>query len=118
DGNFNRTLTPFAFQSERRTLWENRDLYYSMSPIFFANNITGALLLYHGADDQNVGTFPIHSWRLFETMESLGKKTSLYVYPYEEHGPAAEETLMDLWARWTAWLDLYVKNAAQENSTS
>lgn len=111
DGNFNRTLTPFAFQSERRTLWQARDTYLSMSPFFHANNLTGALLLYHGADDQNVGTFLINSWRLYEAMEALGKTASLYVYPYEDHGPATRETLLDLWARWSAWLDTYVKDA-------
>jgi dipeptidyl aminopeptidase/acylaminoacyl peptidase len=111
DGNFNRTLTPFAFQSERRSLWEAPEIYIQMSPMFHANDLTGALLMYHGEHDQNVGTFPINSWRLFEAMEALGKTASLYVYPYEDHGPATEETLLDLWARWSAWLDKYVKNA-------
>jgi dipeptidyl aminopeptidase/acylaminoacyl peptidase len=114
DGNSNRTLTPFSFQSERRTLWQAKDVYLNMSPFFHANHLSGALLMYHGEHDQNVGTFPIHSWRLFEAMEALGKTTSLYVYPYEDHGPATEETLLDLWGRWTAWLDKYVKNAGQE----
>ena len=114
DGNSNRTLTPFSFQSERRTLWQARELYLEMSPFFYADHMSGALLMYHGADDQNVGTFPIHSWRLFEALEALDKTASLYVYPFEEHGPATEETLLDLWARWTAWLDLYVKNPGKE----
>ena len=114
DGNNNRTLTPFSFQSERRTLWQARELYLEMSPFFYADHMSGALLMYHGADDQNVGTFPIHSWRLFEALEALDKTASLYVYPFEEHGPATEETLLDLWARWTAWLDLYVKNPGKE----
>ena len=114
DGNSNRTLTPFSFQSERRTLWQARELYLEMSPFFYADHMSGALLMYHGADDQNVGTFPIHSWRLFEALEALDKTASLYVYPFEEHGPATQETLLDLWARWTAWLDLYVKNPGKE----
>ena len=114
DGNANRTLTPFSFQSERRTLWEAKDVYLEMSPFFQADHISGALLMYHGEHDQNVGTFPIHSWRLFEALESLGKTASLYFYPYEGHGPATQETLLDLWARWTAWLDKYVKNAGEE----
>ncbi len=109
DGNNNRTLTPFSFQSERRTLWEARDLYLEMSPFFEADHMIGALLMYHGEHDQNVGTFPIHSWRFFEALEALGKTASLYFYPYEGHGPATEETLLDLWARWIAWLDKYVK---------
>ena len=32
------------------------------------------------------------------------------MYPLEDHGPATKETLLDLWARWAAWLDKYVKN--------
>ncbi|MCH7716353.1 MAG: prolyl oligopeptidase family serine peptidase [Gemmatimonadetes bacterium] len=118
DGNNNRTLTPFSFQSERRTLWQAREVYLEMSPFFYADHMTGALLMYHGEHDQNVGTFPIHSWRLFEALEALGKTASLYVYPFEEHGPATEETLLDLWARWTAWLDKYVKNAGDEEKVT
>jgi dipeptidyl aminopeptidase/acylaminoacyl peptidase len=114
DGNNNRTLTPFSFQNERRTLWQAQDVYLEMSPFFHADHMNGALLMYHGEHDQNVGTFPIHSWRLFEAMEALGKTASLYVYPFEDHGPATRETLLDLWARWTAWLDEYVKSADQE----
>ena len=113
DGNYNRTLTPLAFQSERRSIWDDLDLYVDMSPLLHADNLHGALLMYHGEHDQNVGTFPIHSWRLFESLEFLGKTASLYVYPYEDHGPVTEETTLDLWARWTAWLDKYVKNANQ-----
>jgi len=114
DGNNNRTLTPFSFQNERRSLWEATEVYLEMSPFFNADHMNGALLMYHGAHDQNVGTFPIHSWRLFEAMEALGKTSSLYVYPFEDHGPATQETLLDLWARWTAWLDKYVKNAGTD----
>jgi dipeptidyl aminopeptidase/acylaminoacyl peptidase len=112
-GNYNRTLTPFAFQSERRTLWEAREVYLAMSPLLYANNLTGALLLYHGAQDQNVGTFPINSWRLFDALQALDKTAALYVYPYEDHGQQARETLLDMWARWTAWLDTYVRNAGE-----
>jgi dipeptidyl aminopeptidase/acylaminoacyl peptidase len=110
DGNYNRTLTPLDFQSERRTLWDARDTYISMSPLLFANNLTGALLMYHGLGDQNVGTDPINSPRLFHALNGLGKTVSMYLYPFEDHGPATLETQLDLWARWTAWLDKYVKN--------
>jgi dipeptidyl aminopeptidase/acylaminoacyl peptidase len=112
DGNYNRTLTPLAFQTERRDLWEAKDVYLSMSPLLHANNLTGALLLYHGLSDQNVGTDPINSPRLFQALNGLGKTTAMYLYPFEDHGPATKETLLDLWARWTAWLDKYVKNAS------
>ncbi len=118
DGNANRTLTPFSFQNERRTLWEAKDVYLEMSPFFQADHLSGALLIYHGEHDQNVGTFPIHSWRLFEALEALGKTASLYFYPYEDHGPATQESLLDLWARWTAWLDKYVKGVAEEEGVT
>jgi dipeptidyl aminopeptidase/acylaminoacyl peptidase len=81
-----------------------------MSPLLYANNITGALLMYHGKFDQNVGTSPINSERLFHVLAGLGKPVSMYMYPLEDHGPTAKETLLDLWARWAAWLDKYVMN--------
>jgi dipeptidyl aminopeptidase/acylaminoacyl peptidase len=110
DGAYNRTLTPIGFQSERRDLWEARDVYLGMSPFLYANNLTGALLMYHNLADQNVGTDPTNSIRLYHALNGLGKTTALYMYPYEDHGPVAKETLLDLWARWAAWLDKYVKN--------
>ena len=110
DGNYNRTLTPFGFQNERRTLWEAPNVYFDMSPLFYANHLTGALLMYHNLHDQNVGTDPINSERLFEAVNELGKTAAMYRYPFEDHGPVAKETLLDMWARWGAWLDKYVKN--------
>ena len=107
-GNYNRTLTPLAFQSEQRTLFEARSTYLDMSPILYAENLSGALLMYAGMDDQNVGTDPINTVRMFSVMESIGKPAALYMYPYEDHGQVARETLMDQWARWIAWLDKYV----------
>lgn len=109
DGNYNRTLTPMAFQSETRILWEARETYMAMSPILYADQMTGALLMYHGAEDQNVGTDPINSVRMFHALLGLGKPVAMYMYPYEDHGPAARETLLDMWARWVPWLDKYVK---------
>ena len=70
--------------------------------------------MYHGLDDQNVGTDPINSPRLFGALEALGKPAALYMYPYEDHGPLARETHLDLWARWVAWLDKYVKGEAKQ----
>jgi dipeptidyl aminopeptidase/acylaminoacyl peptidase len=114
DGAYNRTLTPNGFQSERRLLWDAPNVYLDMSPFLKANRLSGALLMYHGMHDQNVGTDPINSIRLFHALNGLGKITALYMYPFEDHGPAARETLLDLWARWAAWLDKYVKNPAPE----
>jgi len=111
DGAYNRTLTPLGFQTERRDLYQGRETYLGMSPFLYANNLTGALLMYHGMDDQNVGTDPINSTRLFHVLNGLGKTASLYMYPYEDHGPATQETIMDLWGRWVSWMDTYVKNA-------
>ena len=119
DGNYNRTLTPLHFQSERRTLWEAKDVYISMSPFLQANNLTGSLLMYHGLHDQNVGTDPIHSPKLFHALNGLNKEAAMYLYPFEDHGPASEETLLDLWARWTAWLDKHlVETPTQRNVIS
>ena len=117
-GNYNRTLTPLHFQGERRTLWEARDVYLSMSPMMYANNLTGALLLYHGLHDQNVGTDPIHSPKLFHALNGLDKEVAMYLYELEDHGPAARETLLDLWARWTAWLDKHLLMDTRPNVIS
>jgi dipeptidyl aminopeptidase/acylaminoacyl peptidase len=110
DGAYNRTLTPLGFQSEQRDLWTAPNVYLGMSPFLYANNLTGALLMYHGLHDQNVGTDPDNSIRLFHALNGLGKTAAMYLYPLEDHGPASKETLLDLWARWAAWLDKYVKN--------
>ncbi len=110
DGAYNRTLTPIGFQTERRDLWEAPNVYLGMSPFLYANNLTGALLMYHNLADQNVGTDPTNSLRLYHALNGLGKTTALYLYPYEDHGPVARETLLDMWARWAAWLDKYVKH--------
>lgn len=119
DGNYNRTLTPLHFQSERRTLWEAREVYIAMSPFLQADDLTGSVLLYHGLHDQNVGTDPIHSPKLFHALNGLDKDAAMYLYPFEDHGPASEETLLDLWARWTAWLDKHLlETPAQQNVIS
>ncbi|WP_396214230.1 S9 family peptidase [Gemmatimonas sp.] len=111
DGAYNRTLTPNGFQSERRDIWAGRQTYLDMSPFLYADQLNGALLMYHSTEDQNVGTDPINSTRMYHALMGLGKTTSLYMYPYEDHGPIAKETVLDQWGRWVAWLDKYVKNA-------
>ncbi len=116
DGAYNRTLTPFTFQAETRNLWEARDTYLGMSPFLYANQIEAPLLLVHNQDDTNVGTNPIQSQRLFEALNGLGKTAQLVEYPYEDHGPAARETVLDYWARALTWFDRYVKNAAPQQA--
>lgn len=113
-GNYNRTLTPITFQRERRVLWESRESYITMSPILWAERIDGALLMYHGADDTNVGTWPINSKRMFHALNGLDKTAALYFYPYEGHGQSGRETLLDMWTRWSEWLDMHVKYADKE----
>ena len=115
DGMYNRTLTPFAFQNERRTLWEARDTYFEMSPFLQADRLSGALLMYHSLEDQNVGTDPISSIRMMQALQGQGKAASLFLYPYEDHGPATRETDLDQWARWLAWFDVYVKNPQKKD---
>jgi dipeptidyl aminopeptidase/acylaminoacyl peptidase len=113
DGMYNRTLTPNAFQSERRDFWTAQQTYTEMSPFFYADQIQGAVLMYHSLEDTNVGTDAISAIRMMQALRAHGKKAALYLYPYEGHQPAAKETELDQWARWTAWLDIYVKNAGQ-----
>jgi dipeptidyl aminopeptidase/acylaminoacyl peptidase len=82
-----------------------------MSPFFRADKISGALLLYHNGEDQNVGTALISSIRMFAALQGLGKTAALYVHPYEDHSVATFASDLDQWARWVAWMDTYVKNA-------
>ncbi len=111
DGMSNRSLTPTAFQSERRDFWTAQETYLEMSPFMQADKIQGALLMYHSMEDTNVGTDPIASVRMMQALRANGKTAALFLYPYEGHQPAAKETELDQWARWTAWLDIYVKHA-------
>jgi dipeptidyl aminopeptidase/acylaminoacyl peptidase len=112
NGAYNRTLTPFGFQAERRTFWSAPATYLDMSPFLAADQINTPLLLYHGADDNNSGTWPMQSERLMDALVALGKDAALYMYPYESHTPRAIETKLDLWARWIDWFDRYVKSPA------
>ena len=115
DGAYNRTLTPNNFQSERRDFWEAKDTYLGMSPFMYANHLSGALLMYLGEEDQNVGTDPTNSIRLLHALQGMGKTAALYIYPYEDHGQVTKESILDQWARFTAWLDLYVKNSGSKD---
>jgi dipeptidyl aminopeptidase/acylaminoacyl peptidase len=110
DGMYNRSLTPFGFQSERRNFFEAQATYLDMSPFYRADKISGALLMYHALEDQNVGTAPISSVRMYHALQGLGKPAALYMYPYEDHSDATYQSDLDLWARWLAWFDIYVKN--------
>jgi dienelactone hydrolase len=109
-GAYNRTLTPGGFQGERRTVWEAPQTYMEMSPFFRAYQIDTPLLMYHGADDNNTGTFPVQSRRMMHALTNLGKPAVLFFYPYESHGIRSMENVQDQWARWIEWLDRYVRD--------
>jgi len=111
-GAYNRTLTPFGFQNEERTYWQAPEVYTRMSPFTYADSIRLPILLMHGEADDNTGTFPIQSDRLFAALKGLGARATLVTYPYEAHGYAARETLLDRLARMIEWFDRYVKGAA------
>jgi dipeptidyl aminopeptidase/acylaminoacyl peptidase len=117
DGMYNRSLTPFGFQSERRSFFEAQATYLDMSPFYRADKISGPLLMYHSLEDQNVGTAPISSIRMFHALQGLGKPAALFMYPYEDHSVATYQTDLDQWARWLAWFDMYVKNPKVEMKT-
>lgn len=118
DGAYNRTLTPMSFQGERRHFWDAPTTYTEISPFFFADQINAPLLMYHGAQDNNSGTFLIQSERMMQALTGLGKTAVLYVYPFESHAPRARENFLDLWARWLEWFDKYVKNAPDAKTTT
>ncbi len=109
-GAYNRTLTPFGFQSERRTLWEATDTYIKMSPFMHAQKINEPILLIHGMADNNSGTFPIQSERLFAALKGFGTTARFVYLPYESHGYSARESVLDVLAEMFEWFDRYVKN--------
>ncbi len=110
-GAYNRTLTPFGFQSERRTFWEAPDLYAKVSPFFYANKINEPILLIHGEADNNQGTYPIQSERLFAAIRGNGGTARLVMLPLEAHGYSARESIEHTLFEQVMWFDKWVKNA-------
>jgi dipeptidyl aminopeptidase/acylaminoacyl peptidase len=110
-GAYNRTLTPFGFQNERRTFWEARDVYSRMMPFTYADSINEPILLIHGMADNNSGTFPIQSERMYAALKGLGATVEYVQLPLEAHGYAARESVMDVVARMIEWYDRYLKVA-------
>jgi dipeptidyl aminopeptidase/acylaminoacyl peptidase len=114
-GAYNRSLTPFGFQSERRTYWEATDVYTKLSPFTYANQITEPLLLIHGEIDDNTGTFPIQSERMYAALKGNGGITRLVMLPFEAHGYLARESIETTIAETLAWLDRFVKNDGKKS---
>ncbi|MDQ3179955.1 MAG: prolyl oligopeptidase family serine peptidase, partial [Acidobacteriota bacterium] len=119
-GAYNRTLTPFGFQGERRNFWEAPELYAKVSPFYYADKINEPLLMIHGEADNNTGTYPIQSERLFAAMQGTGGTARLVMLPLEAHGYAARESIEHALFEQINWFDKYVKNAKprQTNATA
>src|SRR6266850_6083719 len=110
-GAYNRTLTPFGFQSERRTIWEAPDLYIKVSPFMNAGKINEPILLTHGEADDNSGTFPIQSERMYQALRGNGATVRLVMLPFEAQGYAGRESIEHVLYEMISWFDKYVKNA-------
>jgi dipeptidyl aminopeptidase/acylaminoacyl peptidase len=110
-GSYNKTLTPFGFQNERRSVWEAPDVYLKVSPFFSANTLKTPLLIVHGGEDANPGTTPIQSSKLYEAIRGNGGTTRLVILPHEPHWYSAMESNEQLVYEMIRWFDKYVKNA-------
>jgi dipeptidyl aminopeptidase/acylaminoacyl peptidase len=109
-GAYNRSLTPFGFQTERRSFWEAPEIYMKVSPFMHANKINEPILLIHGEADNNSGTFTIQSERLFQAIKGNGGTARLVLLPHESHGYIARESVLHTLAEMLEWADKYVKN--------
>lgn len=107
-GAYNRTLTPFGFQGEERTYWEAQEVYHTMSPFSYADKIKSPILLIHGADDNNSGTYPMQSERLFQAINGHGGTTRLVMLPYESHGYRARQSILHQAWEIDSWLTKYL----------
>lgn len=110
-GAYNKTLTPFGFQNERRSVWNAQDTYLKVSPYFFANKMHAPLLIVHGSDDANPGTTPLQSELLYQAIRGNGGVTRLVMLPHEPHWYSAMESNEQLAYEELRWFDKYVKNA-------
>ncbi|MEP6505942.1 MAG: prolyl oligopeptidase family serine peptidase, partial [Betaproteobacteria bacterium] len=110
-GSYNKTLTPFGFQSERRSVWEAPDVYSKVSPFFMADKMKLPILIIHGADDANPGTTPLQATKLYEAIRGNGGTARLVMLPHEPHWYSAMESQEQQIYEMTRWFDKYVKNA-------
>ena len=108
-GAYNRTLTPFGFQTERRTLWEAPDTYLAMSPLLYSNRITAPLLLVHGLQDQNSGTSPLQSTQFYQAIRGNGGEAELLLLPWEGHSYRAKESVTQAASAMLSWFDRYLE---------
>ena len=108
-GAYNRTLTPFGFQSERRSFWEAKDVYMNVSPFTHADKIKTPILMIHGEADSNPGTYTIQSERLFQAIKGTGGTARLVLLPHENHGYRAMESIQHTLAEMLEWAAKYTK---------
>jgi len=113
-GAYNRTLTPFGFQSEERNYWEAPEIYNTMSPFMHAEKMKSPLLLVHGEADNNSGTYPMQSERYFNALKGLGATVRLVMLPKESHGYRAKESILHMLWEQDQWLEKHVKNRKVE----
>ncbi|MEE2526709.1 prolyl oligopeptidase family serine peptidase [Hyphobacterium sp. HN65] len=107
-GAYNRTLTPFGFQSERRTFWQAPDVYFELSPFMHADEINEPILLIHGQLDNNSGTYPMQSERMFAAVKGNAGTARLVMLPYESHGYRGRENVLHVLAESIDWLNRWV----------
>jgi dipeptidyl aminopeptidase/acylaminoacyl peptidase len=117
-GSYNKTLTPFGFQNERRSVWAAQDVYLKVSPFFFADKLKTPLLIVHGAEDANPGTTPIQSSKLYEAIRGNGGTARLVILPHEPHWYSAMESNQQLVYEMIRWFDKYVKSAPSQRVLS
>jgi len=112
-GAYNRTLTPFGFQGEERTFWEATPTYIRLSPFAHAKKIAEnkrPLLLIHGENDENSGTHPMQSERLYNAVKGMGGIIRLVKLPFERHGYRARQSIMHALYEQDMWLQTYVES--------
>ncbi|QKW58057.1 prolyl oligopeptidase family serine peptidase [Stenotrophomonas sp. NA06056] len=112
-GAYNRTLTPFGFQAEERNYWQAQDVYQKMAPFNYADKIKDPILFIHGVDDNNSGTFPLQSERMFAAVKGLGGTARLVMLPNESHAYRARESIMTMLAESERWLEQTIGPAEQ-----
>lgn len=113
-GAYNRTLTPFGFQAEQRSLWQAPEIYFAMSPFMHAEKVNEPILLIHGQLDNNSGTFPMQSERYYSALKGHGATARLVMLPYESHGYRSRESLLHMLWEQEQWLEKYVRPAESE----
>ena len=116
-GAYNRTLTPFGFQSERRSFWQAKELYADVSPFFYADKIKEPLLLIHGEADDNQGTYPLQSERFYQALKGNGGTARLVMLPLEAHDYLGKESVEHVLYEQLTWFDKYVKYAKKREAS-